>query len=118
MLDAVKNDVNETIQTFVSCIERGAEDTSCILSLYDDDKKKKKKSEAWEEWTVKLNLHVAENEQQRCKFKNLIIKQLRACLLYISNVNVSETYHIPHLTNPSSKTHFKVSRASVSECVY
>ncbi len=79
---------------------------SVVLNLFE-----KKRTEIFEQWTVKLNIHVAETEQQRLKFKNLIVKQLRACLLYISSVNVSETLHIPLLNDPSSKAQFKVRSA-------
>lgn len=55
-----------------------------------------------------MNIHLAESEQQRAKFSNLVKKQLRACLLYIAHTNISETYHIPSLTDPASKTIYKV----------
>ncbi len=84
-----------------SFITAETDESVVILSFFE-----KKKSEPWEEWTIKLNLHEAETDQQRLKFKNLIVKQLRACLLYISSVNVSETLHIP--SDPASKSQFKV----------
>lgn len=109
MLSGVRDEVKAAGTSFTACVERGAEDTSVILSFFE-----RKRTETFEEWTIKLNLHRAESEQQRMKLKNLIVKQLRACLLYISSVNVTETLHIPLLNNPSSKAQFKVNQALVS----
>lgn len=66
----------------------------------------------WESWSIKVNVHFAENEQQMNQFRVMAEKQLRACLLYISSLNISEILHIPPHYNDESMIHsFKVKKS-------
>ena len=63
---------------------------------------------SWEKWSVKVNVHFAENEKESQKFRQLAEKQLRACLLYIASLNCKEIYHLPFLNDDKVIHSYKI----------
>lgn len=71
----------------------------------------------WECWSIKINVHLAENDQQQRQFRVLAEKQLRACLFYIASVTTSSLHHVPSLDDPNAVYVYKVARGrDVSGC--
>lgn len=64
----------------------------------------------WEKWSIKVNVHFAENEKESKRFRLLAEKQLRACLNYIASLNTTEIYHLPFLGGDDKIVHgYKIS---------
>ncbi len=63
----------------------------------------------WEKWSIKVNVHFAENEKESRQFRLLAGKQLRACLHYIASINVTEIYHCPFLADDKIVHAYKIS---------
>ena len=63
----------------------------------------------WEKWSIKVNVHFAENEKETKQFRLLAEKQLRACLLFIASLSVTEIYHLPFLTDDKIVHSYKIS---------
>lgn len=63
----------------------------------------------WEKWSIKVNVHFAENEKESKQFRLIAEKQLRACLHYIASVNITEIYHLPFLLDDKIVHSYKIS---------
>lgn len=63
---------------------------------------------SWEKWSIKVNVHFAENEKETQTFRQLAEKQLRACLFYIASLNCKEIYHLPFLNDDKIVHSYKI----------
>lgn len=119
--EKVSADVNKTIKSFHQSIDpnfkSGAFENIVFVNFYQKPKSGKSGNiwssetnrEPWERWSIKVNVHFAENEKESRKFKILAEKQLRACLLYISSINMTEMYHVPALRDENISHSYKIS---------
>lgn len=69
---------------------------------------------AWEKWSIKVNVHFAENEKESRNFRQLAEKQLRACLLFIASLNCKEIYHLPYLNDDKVVHSYKIAVENAS----
>ena len=84
--------------------------SSASASAPSKESSGKVKSGCWEKWSIKVNVHSAENDQQQRQYRAMAEKQLRACLFYIASIGASEIDHVPALTDPNAMFSFKVCR--------
>lgn len=130
--DKIVQDVNKSVKTFHQSIDqnlkRGTFENVVILDLHEKKEKDQKTSgiwmsegnfsrprhHPWEKWSIKVNVHFAENEQETKQFRLLAEKQLRACLFYISSINITEIHHVPFLTDEKCIHYYKISVPSAN----
>ena len=86
--------------------KKGRKDNPSITGIWF---KEPASSLIWEKWSIKVNVHFAENEKVSNQFRLLAEKQLRACLLYIASLNITEIHHIPFLSDDKTVHSFKIS---------
>lgn len=112
--EIIVQDVNKIIKKFHQSIDpnlkHGTFENVIIINLFEKRKKKDQSGRSgiwsndsflstWEKWSIKVNVHFAENEKESNQFRLMAEKQLRACLLYISTLNITEVYHLPFLAD-------------------
>ena len=129
-------DVNKSVKTFHQSIDpnlkHGTFENILTLNFFERNAKKSFSSgwlsgegggtaggnvnvgKAWEKWSIKVNVHFAENEKESQKFRQLAEKQLRACLLYIASLNCKEIYHLPYVNDDKIVHSYKISIANTS----
>lgn len=133
--DKIVQDVNKSVKTFHQSIDqnlkRGTFENVVILDLHEKKEQDQRTSgfwissegmdysprlrrNPWEKWSIKVNVHFAENEQETKQFRVLAEKQLRACLFYISSINITELNHVPFLINEKSIHYHKISVPSAN----
>lgn len=119
-------DVNKIIKTFHQSIDpnlkHGTFENLVTINLFE--KKNSSSSSgiwssgengsSWEKWSIKVNVHFAENEKETKQFRLLAEKQLRACLLFIASLNVTEIYHLPFLIDDKIVHSYKISVQNTS----
>ena len=118
-------DVNKIIKTFHQSIDpnlkHGTFENFVTINLFE--KKNSSSSSGiwsnengnlWEKWSIKVNVHFAENEKETKQFRLLAEKQLRACLLFIASLNVTEIYHLPFLIDDKIVHSYKISVQNTS----
>lgn len=118
--EKVVHDVNKTIKTFHQSIDpnlkHGTFENIISINLFE---KKNSSSDTiwsgeggrgncWEKWSIKVNVHFAESEKETKQFRLLAEKQLRACLLYIASLNITEIYHLPFLIDDKIIHSYKI----------
>lgn len=106
----IAKDVNAAIKLFHQSIDQNAKnsafESAINVSLFKDSRRgggalwtaNFDPKSAWETWSIRVNVHFAESEQETRKFRILAEKQLRACLFYISSLNITEIHHMPFLS--------------------
>jgi hypothetical protein len=109
--DKIVYDVNKIVKTFHQSIEpnlkHGTFENVVTVNLYEkriNGTSTTTNRDAWEKWSIKVNVHFAENEKESVQFRHLAEKQLRACLLYIASLNISEIVHLPFLATADDKS--------------
>lgn len=124
--EKVVNDVNKIVKTFHQSIDpnlkHGTFENVVTINLFEKRNSSSGglwSSEAtngncWEKWSIKVNVHFAENEKETRQFRLLAEKQLRACLLYISSLNITEIYHLPFLFDDKIVHSYKISVQNTS----
>lgn len=119
-------DVNKSVKIFHQSIDpnlkHGTFENTVILNFFEKKIKQPSLSSAWlsgensngvirnawEKWSIKVNVHFAESEKESHKYRQLAEKQLRACLLYIASLNCKEIYHLPYLNDDKIVHSYKI----------
>lgn len=118
--DKIVHDVNKAVKTFHQSIDpnlkHGTFENVVTLNLFEKNISGAStiNRDAWEKWSIKVNVHFAENEKESAQFRHLAEKQLRACLLYIASLNISEIVHLPFFADDKTVHSYKISVENTS----
>lgn len=125
--EKVVQDVNKIIKTFHQSIDpnlkHGTFENVVSINLFEKKNlsgtsgiwSNEANGNSWEKWSIKVNVHFAENEKETKQFRLLAEKQLRACLLFIASLNVTEIYHLPFLLDDKIVHSYKISVQNTSD---
>jgi hypothetical protein len=125
--EKVVQDVNKIIKTFHQSIDpnlkHGTFENVVTINLFEKKNSSgtsgiwsnEANGNSWEKWSIKVNVHFAENEKETKQFRLLAEKQLRACLLFIASLNVTEIYHLPFLLDDKIVHSYKISVQNTSD---
>lgn len=124
--EKIVQDVNKNIKTFYQSIDpnlkHGTFENVVTINLFEKKNlssgsgiwSNDSNGNLWEKWSIKVKVHFAENEKETKQFRLLAEKQLRACLLFIASLNVTEIYHLPFLIDDKIVHSYKISVQNTS----